>query len=56
MGIGYKEILLKNSNADLNSTNVEQCNATYDVFKIMHDDCITKLKSEKKSCLPSFGV
>ena len=31
-------------------------NATYDAFKIMHDDCITKLKSEKKSCLPSFGV
>lgn len=52
----YSAFLLKNSNADLNSTNVEQCNATYDAFKIMHDDCITKLKSEKKSCLPSFGV
>lgn len=52
----YSAFLLKNSNADMNSTNIERCNATYDAFKIMHDDCITKLKSEKKSYLPSFGV
>ena len=52
----YSAFLLMNSNNDMNSADVDKCNATYIEFKKLHDKCIDKLKTDGGIRLPSFGI
>lgn len=52
----YSAFLLMNSCEDMEKTNREKCEETYERFKTLHDDLIKNMKESQKKYIKSFGL